>query len=366
MIQLVDLKAQYNTIKPEIDNAIKEIIDTTRFIGGSPVSNFEKEFANYCGKKHGIGVSSGTSALFVALKALGIGPGDEVITTPHTFIATAEVITQIGATIRFADILEDTMLIDPSKIEPLISKKTKAIIPVHLYGQPADMKPIMEIASKHGVKVIEDCAQAHGAEQNGKKVPVGDIGCFSFYPGKNLGAYGDAGMVVTNDSKIAEDATAFINHGRAKGEKYKHSFIGANFRIDSLQAAILSVKLKKIEDWNNARRNIAQKYNDQLSNVEEVRVPFEKKGNKHVYHLYVIRTERRDALKDYLSKEGIACEIHYPVPLHLQPAYSFLGLKEGAFPVTERAAETILSIPMYPELNDGQIEFIAEKIESFS
>lgn len=362
-IPLVDLKAQYLSIKEEINKAIYDIIDRTRFIGGEPVLRIEKEFSDYCNKKFGIGVSSGTSALYVTLKVIGIKPGDEVITVPNTFIATAEVVTQLGAQVKFVDVREDTALIDIGKIEDAITDKTKAIIPVHLYGQVSDMKPIIEIAERYDLNVIEDCAQAHGAEQNGKKAPLGDVGCFSFYPGKNLGAYGDAGMIVTNDEEIAEKAAMYIDHGRAKGDKYIHSFVGSNYRLDSIQAAILSVKLKYLDEWIEQRRKNAKLYNELLAQI--VSVPYEMEINKHVYHLYVIKTSKRDKLKDHLKKQNIDVEIHYPIPLHIQPAYKHFGLGLGTFPITEKLSKSVLSLPMYPELNIDRIKYITENIKSF-
>ncbi len=361
-IPFVDLKAQYNSIKEEIDVAIKNVLDNTAFIMGENVKNFEKEFASYCNAKNCIGVSSGTSALLIALKAAGIQQGDEVITTPHTFIATTEAITELNAKVKFADIDKETYTINPELIEKAITEKTKAIIPVHLYGQSADMDPIINIAEKHNLTIIEDCAQAHGAEYKGKKVPISKIGCFSFYPGKNLGAYGDAGAIVTNDDGIAEKARMLRDHGRKKGDKYIHTITGSNYRLDALQAAILRVKLKHLDEWTERRRNNAKTYNDLLKDI--VVTPKEAEYAKHVYHLYVIRVKKRDETQTFLKEKGISTGIHYPKPLHLQPAYKNMGYKEGDFPVTENISKDTLSLPMFPELSQEQISYIVDKINS--
>lgn len=370
-IPLVDLKAQYKSIKDEIDAALRSCVEKTQFIGGELLEKFEAEFAKFCRKKYCIGVSSGTSALYVALRLSGIKPGDEVITVPNTFIATAEVVSQLGAEVKFVDIREDTLLMSPEKLKAAITKKTKAIIPVHLFGQMCDMAPIMEIAREHALAVIEDCAQSHGAEQDGLRNPVGDFGCFSFYPGKNLGAYGDAGAIVTDSPEFAEKARRYINHGRAKGEKYSHASIGSNFRMDTLQAAILGVKLKYLERWTEQRRKNAALYTSLLKGMDgingscTIKTPFESQGYRHVYHLYPILAEKRDQLKAFLYEKGISTEIHYPIPLHLQPAYASLNIPEGSFPVAEKAAKQLLSLPMYPELNEEQIGYIAEQVKSF-
>jgi len=361
-VPFVDLKAQYLSIKGGIDPVIQEILDTTRFIGGKPLGDFEKNFADFCNKKFCVGLSSGTTALELAYLAAGIGHGDEVITVPNTFIATTETITKIGAKIKFVGIDKDSYTVDPNKIEQAITEKTKAIVPVHLYGQCADMNVINEIAQKHNLVVIEDCAQAHDAELDGKKTPVGKIGCFSFFPGKNLGAYGDAGAIVTDDEEIATKAAMLNNHGRAKGEKYMHEIEGTNYRMDSLQAAILNVKLKHLGKWTGARRGHAKLYNELLSGI--VVTPIEKNG-KHVYHLYVIRTEERDGLMDFLKQNDISAGVHYPTPLHLQPAYQHLGLKEGAFPIIEAYSKEVLSLPIYAELTEDQIRFVVDKIKEF-
>jgi len=360
-ISLVNLKAQYCLIKKEIDEAIGRVLNNCNFIMGEEVEKFEEEFANFCNAKYAIGVSSGTDALFLALKAINIQKGDEVITVPNTFIATTEAITMVGGKIKFVDINRDTYNIDVTKIEAAITKRTKAIIPVHLFGQPADMDPILEIAKKYNLKVIEDAAQAHGAEYKGKKVgSLGDLACFSFYPGKNLGAYGDAGAVVTNDPEIAQKIAMLRNHGRIK--KYEHDFEGYNSRLDAIQAAVLRVKLKYINSWNKARRKHADLYKELLQN-DNVILPIEDKNSKHVYHIFAIRVKNRDRLLNKLKNAGIGVGIHYPIPLHLQPAYRYLGYKAGDFPETERCSSELLSLPMFPELSEKEIKLIVNMIK---
>jgi len=362
-IPLVDLKAQYLNIKEEIDNAIHGVLDNTTFILGKQVEGFEKKFANLCNVKHCIGVNNGTSALRLALLALGIKPNDEVITTPFTFIATAEAISHIGAKPVFVDIDEKTYCIDSEKIKEKITSKTKAIIPVHLFGQSADMSPILEIAKKQNLKVIEDAAQAHNALYKNKKVgSLGDIGCFSFYPGKNLGAYGEAGAVCTNDADIAKKLILLRQHGELV--RYYHDTIGDNCRMEGLQGAVLGVKIKYIEEWTEKRRKNAGFYNELMEKFDAV-LPYEADYGKHVYHIYGIRVKNRDALRDFLGKKGIATGIHYPIPLHLQKAYSFMGIKKGSFPVSEKVADEILSLPMYPELSEEQIGHITDSIKEF-
>ncbi len=365
MIPFVDLKAQYDSIKDEMDEAIQRVLNTTSFIMGEELIKFEKEFALFCNAKYAIGVANGSDALILALRACGIGEDDEVITVPHTFIATTEAITHVGGKVVFVDIDPKTYIIDVSKIEEKINEKTKAIIPVHLYGQPADMDPIIELAKKYNLKAIEDAAQAHGAEYKGKKVgSIGDVACFSFYPGKNLGAYGDAGMITTNSEEIAKKVKLLRNHGRIT-KKYEHEIEGYSSRLDNLQAAILRVKLKYLNNWNDSRRNNAKKYNELLNNTAGIITPYEADYAKHVYHLYVIRTEERDKLREELKSKGIATGIHYPIPLHLQPAYNYLGHKKGNFPITEKASQEILSLPMFAELTEEQIEEIVEIIKNY-
>jgi len=365
MIPLVDLKAQYDSIKDEIDNAIQRILNNTSFIMGEELGEFEREFAQFCNTKHAIGVANGSDALFLALKTLGIKDGDEVITVSNTFIATTEAISRVGGKIVLVDINSKTYTIDVTKIEEKITENTKVIIPVHLYGQSADMDPILELAKKYNLKVIEDAAQAHGAEYKGKRVgQIGDIACFSFYPGKNLGAYGDAGMIVTNNDEIAQKVKLLRNHGSIK--KYNHQIEGYSSRLDNLQAAILRVKLKYLNKWNEKRRINAHRYNELLKDINGIIIPYEADYAKHVYHLYVIRVSKnRDKLINILKQNGIACGIHYPIPLHLQPAYGYMGYKEGDFPFTEEASINILSLPMYPELTFKAINNISMIVNTF-
>lgn len=363
MIPLVDLKAQYRTIQPEIDVAIERVLANTSFILGKEVSSFEKAFAAFCDAGYAVGTSSGTSAIHLALLACGVGPGDEVITTPHTFIATAEPIIHAGATPVFVDIDLDSYNLDPAGIESALTERTKAILPVHLYGRPADMDPILEVASQHNLKVIEDAAQAHGAEYKGRRVgSIGDVACFSFYPGKNLGAYGDGGAVVTNNQGIAENVRMLCNHGRK--EKYEHEMIGYGYRLDALQAAILKVKLDRLEEWNRQRRENAEIYRELLDGLD-LALPTEPQYVKPVYHLFVVRTPQRDQLREYLRAQEIYAGIHYPIPLHLQPSLAHLGYGKGNFPDAEKAAEEVLSLPMYPELDRSQLEQVAQAIHRF-
>ena len=361
-IPFVDLKAQYLSIKDEIDSAIQNVIDNAHFIMGPDVKEFEKEFAGFCGAAHAIGVSSGTSALHLALMSCGVGQGDEVITVPNTFMATAEAITHVGAKPVFVDVEEDSCNIDPYLLESAVTDKTKAITAVHLFGQPADMDAVNEVAQRYDLAVIEDAAQAHGAEYKGNEVgTLGKVACFSFYPGKNLGAYGDAGMVVTDEEEIAEKVILLRNHGRV--EKYLHLVEGHNYRMDTIQAAVLRVKLRYLREWTDKRRNNARLY-DRLLEDSRVMTPKEMDYAKHVYHLYVIRTEKRDELQDILKESGIATGRHYPVPLHLQPAYKYLGYEEGDFPVTEELAREGLSLPMFAELTEEEIARIAQTVRS--
>jgi len=360
-VPFLDLKAQYLSIKSEIDAAIQKVLDSTAFAGGPFVKQFEEEFAAYCGTKYAIGVSSGTEALWLALLALGIGPGDEVITVPNTFIATTEAINWCGATPVFIDIDEKTYNMNPALLEAAITPRTKVVILVHLYGQPADMDPILAVARKHGLYVVEDACQAHGAEYKGKKTgSMGDAGCFSFYPGKNLGAYGEAGAVTTNNPEIRDKISMIRDHGQAK--KYYHDMVGVNGRMDGIQGAVLSVKLKHLDKWNSARISHAGEYNRLLCGNSSIVLPFQAKECKHVYHLYVVRVKDRDRLLEDLKKQDVFCGIHYPVPLHLQKAYSTLGFKKGDFPVTEKCAEGLLSLPMFAELTDAQVKYCVELI----
>jgi len=363
-IPLVDLKAQYETIKDEVIAKVSETIASTQYILGEEVTLFEQEFAEYCQATECVGLSSGTEALHLAIRACDIGPGDEVITVANTFIATVLAITYTGATPILVDANIDSYTIDVSHLEACITERTKAIIPVHLYGQPADMDPILAIAKKHTLTVIEDACQAHGARYNQKRVgALGDIGCFSFYPGKNLGAYGDAGAITTNNPAYAQKIRMLRNYGSSK--KYYHDFKGFNSRLDTLQAAVLRIKLKKLDQWSQARRKAAKQYNRLLAETD-LSIPRVCSYAEHVYHLYVVRSKKRDALLSHLHNKGIGAGIHYPIPIHLMDAFQDLGYKTGAFPVTEQYANEILSLPLFPELTDEQIRYICDAISSYS
>ncbi len=363
-VPFFDLKRQYHSIKDELDAAVQQVMDSCRFVLDEKVKSFEKEFASFCGTEYAVGVGNGTDALRLALLACGIGKGDEVITVPNTFIATTEAISQTGAKIVFVDIDPQMYNINVSQIEEKINERIRAILPVHLFGQPADMDPMMEIARKYNLRVIEDACQAHGAEYKGKKIgSIGNAGSFSFYPSKNLGAFGDGGMVATNDNKIVQRTKMFRDHGQIK--KYEHSVEGYNSRLDEIQAAILRVKLKRLDEWNKLRRKNVSIYNDLFGDVKEVVTPLEAEYAKHVYYLYVIRTHRRNELQEYLKSKGVGTGLHYPVPLHLQKAYEYLGYKEGDFPVAEECTKQILSLPMFPELTREEIEKVVSEIKTF-
>ncbi len=361
-IPLVDLKAQLRGIRTEIDSAISETLDQTAFIMGDRVRRFEREFAKYCGTSHGVGASSGTTALHLALVAAGVGPGDEVITVSHTFIATAEAILHCGAIPVLVDVDPETYTMDPQRLEEVLTSATKAIIPVHLYGQCADMTAISAFASTHGLKVIEDAAQAHGAMWEGKMAgAIGEAGCFSFFPGKNLGAAGDGGAVVTNNDQMAERMSSLANHGRQT--KYLHDVLGFNYRLDALQAAVLSVKLRYLDDWTDRRRGAAKRYNELLRDLP-VELPVER--DRHVYHLYVIQCDRRDELLALMKSRNIFAGIHYPIPLHKQPCFlSGEAVRSGPMPVTERVADRIVSLPLFPEITSEQQERVTESIHDF-
>lgn len=360
MIPFVDLKAQYTGIKDEVDAAIQGILDTCQFTLGSEVAAFEQEFAAYCQAKAGIGVNSGTSALHLALLAAGIGPGDEVITTPFTFVATVAAIDYTGAKTVFVDIDPGTFTIDAKAIEAAITDRTKAILPVHLYGQPADMDPILDIAKRHGLVVIEDAAQAHGAEYKGRRAgSIGDMGCFSFYPGKNLGAYGEGGMVVTNNADYTRTIRMLRDWGAE--QKYQHVLKGYNYRLEGMQGAILRVKLRHLETWTEARRTAAANYHELLSD-SGVPTPEAMPYARHVYHIYAIRTRQRSEWQQALQAKGIQTGIHYPIPVHLLPAYADLGYIKGDFPHSERAADEVLSLPMFPELTRAQCREVGEAV----
>lgn len=363
-IPFLDLKVQYQQIKSEVDQAIKEVIDSCAFINGPATKQFERNFADYCGIRYAVGVANGTDALYLALKAMGIGPGDEVITAPNTFIATTEAITLVGAKNVFVDIHPETYNIDVAKIEEKITPRTKAIIPVHLFGQPADMEPILALAKKYQLKIIEDACQAHGAQYQGRRAGnFGDVACFSFYPGKNLGAYGDGGVVVTNEEEITRKVAMLADHGSLV--KYEHQVEGINSRLDSIQAAVLDVKLRYLDDWNEKRRQNAYIYNEFLKDIDGVITPVELANTKSVYHLYVIQVENREELRQKLNAEGIGTGIHYPTALHQQPAYQYLGYKTGSFPIAEQCTRRYLSLPMYPELTEPMIETVCHAIERY-
>ena len=360
-VPFLDLKAQYDPIREEIAEAIRQVIERTAFAGGPFVAQFEQEFAAFCGTKTCVGVGSGTDALWMALLGLGVGPGDEVITVPDTFIATAEAISFCGAKPVFVDVDPATYNMDPSKLAAAITPRTKAVIPVHLFGQTADMDPILAIARDHKLSVIEDASQAHGAEYKGKKAgSMGDAGCFSFYPGKNLGAYGEAGAVVTNDAELDRKIRMLRDHGQAK--KYYHSLIGWNARMDGIQGAILSAKLKHLPAWTEGRRRNAGIYNELLKDVKGVTTPADAAYGKHVYHIYAIRAADRDRLIATLAGKDIHCGIHYPIPVHLLEAYKSLNLGRGSFPVAEKSAAEFVSLPMFPELTGEQIARVAAEI----
>jgi|AntAceMinimDraft_17_1070374.scaffolds.fasta_scaffold00233_10 dTDP-4-amino-4,6-dideoxygalactose transaminase len=373
-IPFVDLKTQYLSIKSEIDNAIQNVLSDTAFIKGKYVEEFEKNFAKKFNAKYCIGVASGTDAIFIALKILKIGQGDQVITAANTFIATSEAISGTGADVVFVDCNPETYNIDVNKIEEKITDKTKAIIPVHLYGQPADMNPIIKLAKKYHLFIVEDCAQAHFAEylylsSNDNKSKwrrvgtLGNIGAFSFYPGKNLGAYGDAGAIITNDDSLAKKIKMYANHGRIS--KYNHEIQGINSRMDGIQGAILNVKLKYLRKWIEKRRKVADTYNELLKDVWQVICPKVNNNAKHVYHLYVVRVKQREELRKFLQSKGIATGIHYPIALPNLIAYKYLGHKPKDFPVASKYEKQLLSLPVYPEIKKEQIEYVVENIKQF-
>lgn len=362
-VPFLDLKLHHQPLRAEIEAAIREVLDSCAFAGGPFVTRFEEDFAAFCRAPHAIGVGNGTDALWLALLALGVGPGDEIITAPTTFMATAEAISFCGATPVFVDVQESTYNLDPSGLERALSPRTKAIVPVHLFGQPADMDPILEFANRKGLPVVEDACQAHGAEYKGRPVgTLGVAGCFSFYPGKNLGAIGEAGAVTTRDTELANRIKVLREHGQAK--KYFHSHIGWNARMDGIQAAALRVKLRHLARWNELRRQHAAQYHQLLASLSQVVLPQEASYARHVFHIYPIRVARRDDLLAELGRRGVGCGIHYPVPVHLQDAYRHLGLAKGTLPVAEKCAEEFLSLPMFPELTAQQVEFVADNLRA--
>jgi dTDP-4-amino-4,6-dideoxygalactose transaminase len=360
-VPFIDLPREYRTIKDEIDAAIRGVVESGQFILGAEVAAFECEMAAYCGAAHGIGVANGTDALRLALEVAGVRPGDEVITTPFTFVATAEMVSQVGAVPVFADIESHGYGLDPLDVARKITPRTKAIIPVHLYGEPAAMDPLMKLAEAHGLAVIEDAAQAIGARSGGRRIgSVGHLGCFSFFPTKNLGAYGDAGFVTTNDGALAERLGMLRQHGQR--QRYVHETLGWSSRLDEIQAAVLRVKLRHLDAWTAARHTHVRRYRQLLAGTP-VRLPTEREGDRGVYHLFTIETEHRDELQKYLADQGIRTAVHYPVPLHRQPLYR--DLATGPLPNSERASRQVLSLPLFPELRPDELETVAAAVRAF-
>jgi dTDP-4-amino-4,6-dideoxygalactose transaminase len=363
-IPFLDLVAQHRALEDELVAAFRRVLQTAGFVGGPELAAFEAELAAFTGSPGAVAVNSGTDALRFAYMTLGIRPGDEVLTVPNTFIATTEALTQAGATLRFVDVTDRTLTMDPPAAEAAIGPRTVGLVPVHLYGQPADMDPLLALAQKHGLWVVEDAAQAHGATYRGRSAgTLGTLGAFSFYPGKNLGACGEGGAVVGAEPAHLETVRRLREHGQSR--KYYHETEGYNGRMDAIQAAFLRVKLRHLPAWNAGRRRVAAWYREALAEVPEVRLPVEAPYATHVWHLFVIQAERRDVLQAHLTAHGVGTGLHYPVPLHLQNAYRHLGLGRGAFPVTEQAAEQILSLPMFPELSQEQVEHVADLIRAF-
>ena len=358
-VPFLDLKAHHAPLLDQFDRAIREVIEASAFAGGPFVEKFEEEFAAYCDSPYAIGVGNGTDALWLALLALGIGAGDEVITVPNTFMATAEAITYCNARPVF---VENTFTMNPDGLKKALTARTKAIIPVHLFGQPADMDPILEFARAHGLFVIEDAAQAHGAEYKGRKAgSMGEASCFSFYPGKNLGAFGEAGAVVTHNAELWKKIQVLRDHGQAR--KYHHTLVGWNCRMDGIQGAVLSIKLRRLEAGNLLRQQHALQYNQAFAGIDEVATPFQAEYARHVYHIYAIRVRERDEVRRRLEEQGIGSAVHYPIPIHLQEAYRSLGYTAGAFPIAENLADEFLSLPMFPELTREQIECVARAVK---
>ncbi len=361
-VQFIDFTEQYKTIKPTIDTGLQKVFEKANFILGQEVKDFENEFAQYCNAKYGVGVNSGTDALYLALAALHIGPGDEVIVPTFTFIATALCVSYTGAKPVFVDVEDETYNIDPDKLKKAITKKTKAIIPVHIYGQPSNMDEIKEIAKKGKIKIVEDAAQAHGAMYKGKKVgSLGDVACFSFYPTKSLGAFGDGGMIVTSDEETFQQAHMLRDYGRSS--RYDHKIKGHNSRLDTIQAVVLSAKLKHLDNWNKMRNDVAQQYGQLLKDVKAVKTPVIKKDRTHVFQTYAVRVKNRDKVADKMKEKGISVLIHYPIPLHLQEAYKDLKHKKGDFPVSEKISDEILSLPMFPHMKKEQVEYVCSSLK---
>jgi dTDP-4-amino-4,6-dideoxygalactose transaminase len=366
-VPFVDLQAQYRSIKAEVDAAVQRVLDTSAFILGREVEAFERAFAEYVGARECVGVSNGTAAIQLALQACGVGAGDEVIVPANTFFATAEAVSTAGAKPVFVDCDPVTCNIDADKIEAVVGARTRAVIPVHLYGQPADLDAVFAVAERHNLFVVEDAAQAHGARYKGRRVgSLARAGCFSFYPGKNLGAYGEGGAVVTNDAEVARRLRMLRDHGSE--QKYRHELVGYNFRLEGIQGAVLGVKLKYLDDWNALRRAHAARYRERLAPLADSGAlvpPSEADYAEHVYHLFVIQTGARDALQRYLSAAGVQTGIHYPVPVHLQPAYAAHGHREGDFPNAESQSRRVLSLPMFAELTEHQIKYVAHALADF-
>jgi len=365
-IPMVDLGAQYARIREELDAAVAEVVASAHFVRGPACRELEREFARWCGAAAACGVANGTDALTLALKAYGIGPGDEVVTVANTFIATGEAILLNGARPVFVDVEESRFTMDPERLEAVITPRTRLILPVHLYGHPADMKAIAAIAARHGLPVLEDAAQAHGAELDGRRAgTLGHAACFSFYPGKNLGAWGDAGMVVSDDSAFVERVRQIANHGGGT-DKYDNVVPGTNSRLDTLQAAVLRVKLRHLDSWNAERAEAARRYSEALGDVPGLTLPREHAGARSAWHLYTVRTPDREGLRAHLASKGIATAVHYPRPIHLQPAMAAAGGQRGDLPVSERLSEEVLQLPLYPELSSEQIARVSAEIHSWS
>lgn len=361
-VPFVDLRLQHEPLMPEFLEAFRQVTEASAFAGGPFVARFEAEFAAFCRTRYALGVGSGTDALWLSLLALGVGPGDEVITTPNSFMATAEAISLCGARPVFVDVDEHTYTMDPTQLEAAITLRTQAIIPVHIFGQMVDMDPVLAIGRRYGTPVVEDACQAHGAEYKARRAgSLGVAGCFSFYPGKNLGAFGEAGGVVTDEADLRARIQMLRDHGQAA--KFMHSAIGWNARMDGIQAAVLSLKLARLEACNAARRAHARLYNELLEDISEIVRPVEAPHNLHVFHIYAVRVKDRDAVFQRMTARGVKCGVHYPVPIHLQKAYGFLGLRAGSFPVVEQCAKELLSLPMYPELRPDQIELVVHALK---
>lgn len=363
-IPLVNLKRQIDNLRPEFETVFQNLLEKTDFVGGKAVTEFESEFARYCQAEYCIGVGNGTDALYLIFRALGLKPGDEVIVPAMTFIATAEILPPLGLKPVFADIDPLTYTLDVNEVAKKITAKTRAIMPVHLYGQPADLAPLADLAAKHKLYLVEDAAQAHGSEYQGKRIgSFGIAAGFSFYPGKNLGAFGDGGAVTTSDAVLADKIRTLANHGRLT--KYEHAEAGVNSRLDTFQAAVLGIKLRHLDDWNRQRNSRAELYNQLLSDIPQLRLPHRKEDRTHVYHLYVVQTARRDELLQYLTDRGVFAGIHYPIPLHLQPAFRQLEYKKGDFPVSETLGNECLSLPLFPELTDDEVRTVADAVRAF-